>query len=448
MDRKNSAKGGTAGKASEATTGGDQAVLPASPTKTAFRAGLISVNAGVPTLQRLIENPHLADATFIALDRNPLSLIAPRNFTNIPLAVEYRTHGEGTAHRNLTAAQQRLLTAKISHLDLVFVVVQLGVRHELSLAVKISNILRSRDIMAIGIAVLPFAYLNINELEQAKQGLRSLSRCLTTFPIAQDDFLRLRLGHSNIDVETNMTPQMIAQVLNVTQRDVPIAIEKLVYAVLAPELREPTVAYVFSDLIATLDGCALGAIGFGSSNSSQGLSVAFTSAINHPLLGRPSLQESSVILALIEAKSSGPLIRATRDGINVLQEAVGDQCCVMFTWIVDPNLSAVYQVTLLAGYQRRGHPRPFARMIVSGSSVSDPVESSVKVTALELESATALLQASFRPGSLLSGPVSFLQRHLRIGHHKGLAIVQALERAGVLSAELRDRKAFSYRRVL
>lgn len=448
MDQKHSAKGVAAGNASVPTTAGEPIAVPPGSAAPVFRVGLISVNADVPTLQRLIENPHLADATFIALDRIPLSLIASRDFTNIPLAVEYRTHGEGTADRNLTAAQQRLLTAKISHLDLVFVVVQLGVRHELNLAIKIANILRSRDIMAIGIAILPFAYLNINELEQAKQGLRSLSRCLTTFPIAQDDFLRLRLGHSNIDVENNMTSEMIAQVLNVTQRDVPIAIEKLVYAVMAPELREPTVTYDFTDLIATLDGCALGAIGFGSSNSSQGLSMAFTSAINHPLLGRPSLQESCEILALIESKFSGSLIRTTRDGINVLQEAVGNQCRVMFTWIVDPNLIADYQVTLLAGYQRRRHPRPFARMIVTGSNVSNPVQSSVKVSALEIESATALLQASFRPGSLLSSPVSFLQRHLRIGHHKGLTIVQALERAGVLSAELHDRKAFSYRRVL
>ena len=448
MDRKNSANVGTAGKASNSTTAGEQTAVPPSPTTTAFRAGVISVNASVPTLQRLIENPHLANATFVALDRISLSHIASRDFTNIPLPIEYGANGEGTANRNLTAAQQRLLTAKICHLDLVFVIVQLGVRYDLNLAIKISNILQSRDILAIAIAVLPFAYLNINELEQAKQGLRTLSRRLTTFPIAQDDLLRHRLGDSHIDVEANMTPHMIAQVLNVTQRDVPVAIEILVYAAMAPELREPTVTYEFSDLIATLDGCALGAIGFGSSISGQGLSMAFTSAINHALLGGPSLQESCGILALIETKSSDPTVRTIRDAINVLHDAVGNQCHVMFTWIVDPNIDADNQVTLLAGCQRRRHPRPFARLVATDSRASDPAELPVEVSALELESATALLRSYFRPGSLLSGPVSFLQRHLRIGHKKGLAIVQALERSGVLSADLHDRKAFSYRRVL
>lgn len=448
MDRKRSANNVTAAKEANATSVGGLSAAPPDSIESAIRVGLVSVNAGVPTLQRLVENSLLANATFVALDRIPLSLVDPGDFVNIPLAVEYRTHGEDTASRNLTAAQRNQLRAKISPLNLVFVIVQLGVRYELDLAIKVSNLLQANDIMAIGIAILPFAYLNNNELEQAKQDLHTLNRRLTTFPITQDGFLRHRLGDFNIDADANMTSQTIAQVLNVTKRDVPMAVEKIVYAVMAPELGEPTVTYDFSDLIATLDGCALAAVGYGSSNSNEGLGKAFACAIDYPLLGKPLLQDSCGILALIETKSSGPSLSTIRDAINVLHEAVGNQCQVMFTWIVDPNLSADYQVTLLAGHQRQRHPRPSAKLVASSSRETDPEEVSVNVSALELESATALLQSNFRSGALLSGPVSFLQRHLRIGHKKGMAIVQALERAGVLSPDLRDRSANSYRRVL
>jgi len=71
----------------------------------------------------------------------------------------------------------------------------------------------------------------------------------------------------------------------------------------------------------------------------------------------------------------------------------------------------------------------------------------VDVSPADLDAATSFIRNAFQPGMAIKGPVSLLQRHMRIGHQKALAIVQALEYAGVIEHTGDEAASFSHRRV-
>ena len=417
------------------------------PFEAPFRAGLISINTGAVALERLIGNPHLRPTRIVALDARPLSLPGNVDLIHVPVEQESNTGSADRIGRNLTLKQTKEVITAISGLDVIFVLVRLGEQRESSIAITIADALMDARIPAFGIAVLPIGYSKFPDATNASKELQTLGRYLTTFPISQEDLVRRRLGGVELDIDTNITPKMIEQVLSVSREDVPTAIERIVYSVLAPELCDTKVSYDFSDLAASLDCSGLASIGYGSSSDADGLRRAVTHAFDHPLLGRKSAEDASGILVIIESKTSSAKMGIVRDAMNRVRDIVGDQCNVLFSWIIDKDLPSDYRVTLIAANFDSKVAESRGATSKGVSTLVTSIPPSVDVSAVDLDAATSLIRSAFQLGMAIKGPVSIVQRHLRIGHQKALAIVQALEYAGVIAPTTVETVSFSHRRV-
>ncbi len=424
---------------------GDANAIPLSPV---FRSGIISINAGSTALKQLISNPHLSQIRIIALDERPFSFPGGVDLIQVPVDEKSNAAMVEQVGPVLTIKQTKEAITAISGLDVIFVLVRLGEPGILSSAITIAEALLVARIPAFGIAMLPFGFSKLSDPTNESLDLKTLGRYLTTFPVSQEDLVRSRLGETEIDIDKNMTPNLIEQVLRVPREDIPTAIERIVYAVSAPKLCETMVSYDFSDVVATLDCSALASIGYGSRSDSQGLGCAMTDALDHPLLGRKSVVEASGILAIIESRTPADKMRIVVDAMQLLRDSVGDQCNVMFSLIIDKDLPSDYRVTIVAAHfdakiaEARG-----GLAIESNSTRLTGRAHSVEVSEAELDAATELIQNTFQPGMAIKGPVPFVQRHLRIGHQKASAIVQALEYAGIIAATAGEADSFSHRRV-
>lgn len=411
-----------------------------------FRSGIISINAEATALKRLVSNPLLCQIRIIALDERPFSFPSGVDLIHVPVYEDSNIASGDRVGQNLTIQKTKEVITAISGLDVIFILVRLGEPGVLSRAIAIANALLAARIPAFCIALLPFGFSKLSDPTSASADLKALGQHLTTFPVSQEDLGRSRLGETEIDIDKNLTPHIIEQVLSVTREDIPAAIERIVYSVLAPELCETRVSYDFSDLVATLDGSALASIGYGSSSDSQGLGCAMTHALDHPLLGRKSVEEASGLLAIIESRAPADKMRIVVDAMQLLRDSMGDQCNVLFSLIIDKDLPSDYRVTIVAAHFDAKIAEARGVAIESNSTRLTGRAHSVEVSEAELDAATELIQNTFQPGMAIKGPVPFVQRHLRIGHQKASAIVQALEYAGVIAATAGATDSFSHRR--
>lgn len=412
----------------------------------AFRSGIISINAGATALKRLVSNPLLSQIKIIALDKQPFSLPNGVDLIHVSINEESNTASVDWVAQDVKTQETKAVITAISGLDVIFVLVRLGEPGILSSAITIAEALLVARIPAFGIAMLPFGFSKLSDRTNESVDLKTLGRYLTTFPVSQEDLIRSRLGETEIDIDKNMTPNLIEQVLSVPREDIPTAIERIVYAVSAPKLCETMVSYDFSDVVATLDCSALASIGYGLSSDSQGLGCAMTHALDHPLLGRKSDVEASGILAIIESRTPADKMRIVVNAMQLLRDSVGDQCNVLFSLIIDKDLPSDYRVTIVAAHFDAKIAEARGVAIEGNSTRLTGRAHSVEVSDAELDAATELIQNTFQPGMAIRGPVPFVQRHLRIGHQKASAIVQALEYAGVITATAGKATSFSHRR--
>lgn len=447
MNRRNIVHSVAAERPVGALSPNGEGASPPAPATLAFRAGVISINAGAKALECLISNPHLSSTRIVALDAQPLSFVNTVDLVHISIGAERVFSGDEPAVRKITHEQMKALIAAISEVDVVFVVVQPGERCELNNAIAIASTLQEKGIPGFGIALLPFAFSKMPTLRNATEELHTLSEYLTTFPVSRDDLLRRRIKDPDSDTVTNMSAQIAEQASDVSRVDVPAAIERIIYSVIAPEICETRVSYDLSEVITYLDGCRIAFVGYGSSGDSQGLGSAVTAAINHPLLGPEFLKESSALLGIIESRTSGERMLIVREAMTDVRELVGDRCNVLFSWIGDRDLPSDYRVTLMASHfdSKIAKSRQAAGEIVSIRGVG--TQPSVNVSAADLDAATNLIQNAFQPGMAINGPVSFVQRQMRIGHQRASAIVEALECAGVIAPTAGGSGSFSHRRV-
>ena len=429
-----------------ASSSGVAIEIPPGSTASAIRAGVVSINAGAIALRQLISNPLLSSTRIVALDARPLSLSGIIDLIHVPVEAEIDTPMDNQSGRNLTLERTKEVIASVSGLDVTFILIRLGEINVLSIAISIAKALTEARIPAFCIALLPFGFSKPPGATSPTGDLQTLGRYLTTFPVSQEDLAHRRMGGVEIDIDSNMTRQIVEQVLSVPHEDVPTAIERIVFAVLAPELCETRVSYDFSDLVATLDCSALASIGYGSSSDSQGLGCAMTDALDHPLLGRKSVVEASGILAIIESRTPADKMRIVVDAMHLLRDSIGDQCHVLFSLIIDKDLPSDYRVTIVAAHFDAKIAEARGVAIESNSTRLTGRAHSVEVSEAELDAATELIQNTFQPGMAIRGPVPFVQRHLRIGHQKASAIVQALEYAGIIAATAGEADSFSHRR--
>ncbi len=446
MNQPNSLQSVGANDPAEISPFGKANGISALPPAPAFRSGVISINAGATALKRLVGNPLLSQIRLIALDEPPFSFPSGVDLIPVPVDEESITTSGDRVGQNLTIKQTKEVITAISGLDVIFVLVRLGDPGVFSRTIAVANAVLGARIPAFCIALLPFGFSKLPDPTNASVDLKAIGRYLTTFPVSQEDLVRSRLGETEIDIDKNMTPKLIEQVLSVPREDIPTAIERIVYAFSAPELCETMVSYDLSDLVATLDCSALASIGYGSSSDSQGLGCAMTDALDHPLLGRKSVVEASGILAIIESRTPADKMRIVLDAMQLLRDSVGDQCNVLFSLIIDKDLPSDYRVTIVAAHFDAKIAEARGVAIESNSTRLTGRAHSVEVSEAELDAATELIQNTFQPGMAIRGPVPFVQRHLRIGHQKASAIVQALEYAGIIAATAGEADSFSHRR--
>ncbi len=413
---------------------------------TPYRIGIISINAGEAVLYDLACTSWLKAARFVSLDTRQTSLPTGTDVVLVKLG-EWIPQSIGhRVIRKLSLEQSRDVSSAAAGLSVVFIVVALGQPYELENALMIAEALRALRIVTFAVAILPFAHSKYPPLEVAIEDFKRLSQCLVTFGISQEGLLQHRIKGQDVGSSGNRSDELSTQLTCVANDDVPGSAERIICAVLAPEICESTVRYDLADLMATFDGCGGISFGFGSSDRAEGLVRAVDRAFTHPLLGSDALVNLSGIVVVVESRTRGEKMWIVREAMSLVKDVVGDRCRVIFSWSIDPDLPTDYRVSLMVGHADSMIANSREDVGNSVSIVSAGAQLSLNVSAAELDAAATLIQTAFQPGAAINGPVSFLQRHMRIGYQKASAIVEHLECAGVIASTAGGSDLFSHRR--
>ena len=198
--------------------------------------------------------------------------------------------------------------------------------------------------------------------------------------------------------------------------------------------------------MATFDGCGGISFGYGSSDGMEGPVRAVDRAFAHPLLGSDALVNVSGLVVVIKSRIRGEKMWIVSEAMRLVKDVVGDRCRVIFSWVIDTDLPTDYRASLMVAHadSKIARSREAVSNVVSIGGVG--AQPSVSVSAADLDAATILIQDAFQPGGAINGPVSFLQRHMRIGYQKASAIVEHLECAGVIASTAGGSDLFSHRR--
>ncbi len=414
---------------------------------SAYKIGLISINAGEAVMHGLACVPRLKASRFVSLDSRQASLPPGTDVVFIKLG-EWIPHAIGyRVIRKLSNAQSREVCSAVAGLNVVYLIVALGQPYELENALMIAEALKALRIAAFAIAILPFAHSMYSPLEPAIEDFKRLSQCLVTFRISQEDLLRHRINDQDVGISINRSDELSMQISRVPNDDVPEAVERIICAVQAPEICETTVSYDLADLMATFDGCGGISFGYGSSDGMEGPVRAVDRAFAHPLLGSDALVNVSGLVVVIKSRIRGEKMWIVSEAMRLVKDVVGDRCRVIFSWVIDTDLPTDYRASLMVAHadSKIARSREAVSNVVSIGGVG--AQPSVSVSAADLDAATILIQDAFQPGGAINGPVSFLQRHMRIGYQKASAIVADLECAGVIAPTAGGSDLFSHRRV-
>ncbi len=398
----------------------DQTAVEHDSATRPFKALIVCVDVKSPALGHLAANPYLGDEKVVLLDPNPES------WGDLP------------------------------KFDVGFIIVALEQLDAPIRVIQIADALAKRRIPAFAIALIPLGAARTRTTSRVPTDLRTISRRLTTFVISQDALLQHRADGAEIDDEVNLSLQGIQHIQDVQRVDLPAAIERIVFALSSSRVCSARISIELQDFLAMLDRTRIAAVGHGSADESEGLAVAIDRALHNPLLGSDALLLASGMAVVLEAKAKDLPMATVRGALDQIRRSISDQGSAMFSTICDPEMPVAYRATLIvAQFEPEAdtpEPGPTIAYVATThkpASASLVLPSSSEYLDKELQAAATLIQMKYQPGMAIRGPVSLIQRHLRIGYSKATAIVRALEFAGIIApATDAESSAFSHRRAL
>lgn len=385
-----------------------------------FKALVVCIDVKFPALEHLASNPYLDGEKIVLVEPNPESW--------------------GT----------------LPTFDIAFIIVAQGQLETPIKVIQIADELAKRRIPAFAIALIPLGASRAGTTSRVSTDLLTISRHLTTFVISQDALLQHRAGGAEIDDEVNLSLQGIQHIQDVQRVDLPAAIERIVFALSSSRVCSARISIELQDFLAMLDHTRIASVGHGSADESEGLAVAIDRALHHPLLGSDALLLASGMAVVLEVKAKVLTMATVRGALDQIRRSISDQGSAMFSTICDPELPVAFRATLIvAQFEPKAdahEPSPTIAYVAASrkpASASIMLPSSSEYSDEELQAAATLIQMKYQPGMAIRGPVSLIQRHLRIGYRKAEAIVRALEFAGIIApATDAESNSFSHRRAL
>ena len=385
-----------------------------------FKALVVCVDVKLPVLGHLKANLYLGGEVVVQLDPNPES------WGNLPT------------------------------FDIAFIIVAQGQLETPIKVIQLADTLAKRRIPAFAIALIPLGASRVASPSHVPTDLLTISRRLTTFVISQDALLQHRAGGEEIDDEVNLSLQGIQHIQDVQRVDLPAAIERIVFVLSSSRVCSARISIELQEFLAMVDHTRIAAVGHGSADESEGLAVAIDRALHHPLLGSDALMLASGMAVVLETKAKDPPMATVRGALDQIRRSISDRANVMFSIICDPELPVAYRVTLIvAQFEPEAdtpEPGPTITYVAASrkpASASIVLPFSSEYSNEELHEAATLIQMRYEPGMAIRGPVPLIQRHLRIGYRKAVAIVHALEAVGIIApATVAESSPFSHRRAL
>jgi cell division protein FtsZ len=304
------------------------------------KIGIVSVggigNSNLPTsVQRLRGLPYLSRTVAVHDDCIALQLMRADckvllgGSTSLP-----------TPHRVQLVARPGFdeIAEALAGLDMVLLIAYMGCATGTGLAPVVAEVLRDQDILTLAFAVMPLACEGVQKQQAAQTGIRELRPYVDALITCFTDVFDPDTDHVR---ESSPAAQQAQRVF----KEVCSTIMTLV-------CRPGLVNIDFEDLrhiILNQEGdCAFG---FGSATSREDVQAAALRAIDHPMLGRDRMQQTSAALVSIGASLTVLTLRDISSALKTVREQLPADAWVMYGAHHDPSLGDAITVSILANGQ-------------------------------------------------------------------------------------------------
>ena len=272
----------------------------------------------------------------IAIDRDPDSLDRITADHKILLAsgLSVYEHPEAAVlHAKTTLAA---IDDAVAGLDLAILAVGLGGTTGTTIAPLVARMLRSRNILTLGVATLPFAFEGEERRHIALAGIGELTPHVDSlFPIF------------NTDIEDQARGKPSPTGLRTSA---PLAIVELCQSI-ATSLSESNLIEVGIEDLRRLNFAQTGicAYGYGYGKGSNAAMTAVRHATTHPLLGQGRLKNASTVLISIETSSRGRLLRDVNRITGYVMNQLPAGCRGIYSVTATAAPEDYFRVSILTG---------------------------------------------------------------------------------------------------
>ena len=324
-------------------TGVTQPLVPPNGANMAFDDRRQAPRIGVVAVGRMgelifdRESDHVPTSIrSIAIDRDPDSLNRITADYKILLASGLSVYEDPEAavlHAKTTLAA---IDDAVADLDLAILVVGLSGTTGTTIAPVVARMLRSRNILTLGVATLPFAFEGEERRQIALAGIGELTPHVDSLlPIFNTDIEDQALGKPSPTGLRTSTP---------------LAIVELCQSI-ATSLSDGNLIEVGIEDLRRLNFAQTGicAYGYGYGKGSNAAMAAVRHATTHPLLGQGRLKNASTVLICIETSAHGRLLSEVNSITRYVMNQLPVGCRGIYSVTATAAADDYFRVSILTG---------------------------------------------------------------------------------------------------
>ena len=324
-------------------TGVTQPLVPPNGANMAFDDRRQAPRIGVVAVGRMgelifdRESDHVPTSIrSIAIDRDPDSLDLITADYKILLASGLSVYEDPETvvlHAKTTLAA---IDDAVADLDLAILVVGLSGTTGTTIAPVVARMLRSRNILTLGVATLPFAFEGEERRQIALAGIGELTPHVDSL---------LPIFNTVIEDQALGKPSPTG-----LRTSAPLAIVELCQSI-ATSLSESNLIEVGIEDLRRLNFAQTGicAYGYGYGKGSNAAMTAVRHATTHPLLGQGRLKNASTVLISIETSSRGRLLRDVNRITGYVMNQLPAGCRGIYSVTATAAPEDYFRVSILTG---------------------------------------------------------------------------------------------------
>jgi cell division protein FtsZ len=284
--------------------------------------------------------------------------------------------------RAMALAHEATIEEALKPLDLVFILAGMGGATGSGVAPLVAAIAKRTGVLAVGVAITPFAFEDALRIANASSGIEDFRQCIDTL-FTLDNECMFQGANEGV------TEQIDAAFLSL-------------YGTIRQALRGGgTVGGDFEDVQEVFYKPGRAAMGFATGSGDDRIEQSVMRAVEHPSLGSDALGRASEVLVLIRSGEGHLTVKDAAKANNLVRAHTSRDGNLYYMANVDPSLGKTFAVSILA----TGIPNHEWRATYRGKYMKIEVVCGNVVNQPDAEALVNSANANLRLGSGVAGAI-------------------------------------------